>query len=380
MAEPYTTGGHTGREDMSPPSSKSRITMWVVLTLLGLMLAGAGSIALFVWNGLRPAPDGEPVQFEIPSGSSPFKVAEILEKQGIIRNAFIFKYYLRYEGEGSRFQAGTYEMAPGTSLQAVIKQLNNGDTVKPPTFRFTIPEGFTVLQIADKLSAEGLVDREKFLRLAEQPELFDQSGAIKHIPVNNGQLRHKLEGYLFPETYELVKESGEQDILQRMLHELDRKLDNLPDDWQEQLDKLGISFHDMMTIASLIEREVVVDEERKLVAGVIYNRIEDNMRLQIDATVQYMLDKPKERLYEKDLKVESPYNTYQIDGIPPGPIASPSLESIEAALYPEDTPYYYYVTKKDGTYAHLFAESYNEHRKNIEISKRTAKEGAADNG
>jgi len=133
-----------------------------------------------------------------------------------------------------------------------------------------------------------------------------------------------------------------------------------------------MTFHDLLTIASLVEREVVVDEERALVAGVIYNRLEDGMKLQIDATVQYSLDKPKQRLYEKDLLIDSPYNTYEVEGLPPGPIASPSLESIKAALYPEKSEYFFYVTKKDGSQTHLFAKTYKEHLRNIDKSNQSA--------
>jgi UPF0755 protein len=174
----------------------------------------------------------------------------------------------------------------------------------------------------------------------------------------------------------LKKGSKEDEILIRMFQELDNKLNQLPEGWEEQLKLLGISFHQAMTVASLVEREVRVPDERKMVAGVIYNRFKRQMQLQIDATVQYALDKPKERLLHEDLKVDSPYNTYQIPGLPPGPIASPSLASIEAALFPETHDFLFYVTKKDGSGGHLFAKTYREHQKNIRISNQTAKEGA----
>ncbi|EXX87105.1 hypothetical protein BG53_04860 [Paenibacillus darwinianus] len=351
----------------------------MLLTLLALFLAAAGVVALFVWNGLRPAPEGEKVTVEVARGSSPFKVADLLKEKGVIRNAFFFKYYLRYRKEGSGFQAGQYELTPGMTHDAIIAKLNAGDTVKAETIRFTIPEGFTVKQIADKLKAESLIDEAEFLKLADNPKAFPWQGAMGGIP-KDADIRHRMEGYLFPETYEMDKNSTEKDILTRMLDELDNKLSQLPEGWEGRLEKLGLTFHEMMTIASLVEREVVVDEERPLVAGVIYNRLKEKMPLQIDATVQYALDKPKERLYEKDLKVESPYNTYQIPGLPPGPIASPSLSSIRAALYPEPSEYLYYVTKKDGTQTHLFARTYREHLNNITKSKQTAERGGNTGG
>jgi UPF0755 protein len=174
---------------------------------------------------------------------------------------------------------------------------------------------------------------------------------------------------MFPETYEMKKGSTEEQIIARMLQETDRKLATLPEGWQDAMEESGKSLHEIMTIASLIEREVVVDEERALVSSVIYNRLAEPMRLQIDAAVQYALDEPKERLLTKDLEIDSPYNTYKNDGLPPGPIASPSLASIEAALFPAESDYLFYVTKKDGSQTHLFAKTYNEHLRNIDKSE-----------
>jgi len=223
-----------------------------------------------------------------------------------------------------------------------------------------------VLQMADKLSEEGIVDRDEFIKLANDPSAFDVD-IIKDIPVDE-ELRYVLEGYLFPETYELKKDSSTHDVMQRMLEEFQTKVNSIPN-LETELQEKKLSLHELLTIASLVEREVVVDAERPLVAGVIYNRIHQDMKLEIDATVQYLLDKPKARLLFKDLKVESPYNMYLNKGLPPGPIASPSLPSIQAALQPEASEYLFYVTKKDGSSGHLFAKTYKEHQQNIAKSK-----------
>lgn len=356
------------------PIAKWRITLWVIVSLLLLMAAGAGGVVWYAWNGLKPAAPGDPVRIEIPVGSSAFRVAELLEDEGIIRNAFLFKYYLRYKDEGRGFQAGEYEMAPGMTNDEIIAMLNEGRTVKPETFRFTIPEGYTIEKIADKLAAEGLIDKTAFLQAAASADARQWSAAAADVP-DDPELLHPLEGYLFPETYEMEAGSTETDILRRLLAELDRKLDELPDGWHDVLDERGMTLHELLTIASLIEREVVVEEERPIVAGVIYNRLEKGMPLQIDATVQYALGEQKERLLEEDLKIDSPYNTYQIPALPPGPIASPSLSSIRAALEPEETEYFYYVTKKDGSNTHLFARTFDEHQRNIRISNENAAKG-----
>lgn len=363
--------GQWDQQSQSSGPTRGRITMWVILSLLGIMIVGAGSVALYVWSNLQPTEKGSTLKFEVTKGMSANDVSETLYEQGIIKNSFIFKYYLKLKDEGSRFQAGIYELNPGMDKDAIIAKLNAGDTVAAETIRFTIPEGFTVLQIADKLAEQKLINKEKFISLIATHTAWGDAEAVRSIPERD-DLHQRLEGYLFPETYEMKIGSTEEDIIKRMTLELDRKLAELPEDWQDVLAEKKLSLHDLLTIASLVEREVVVDTERALVAGVIYNRIADDMPLQIDATVQYSLDKPKERLYEKDLLVEGPYNTYKVKGLPPGPIASPSLASIEAALYPEKSDYLFYVTKKDGSQTHLFAKSYKEHLKNIEKSNKTA--------
>ncbi|WP_227780051.1 endolytic transglycosylase MltG [Paenibacillus sp. P13VS] len=338
-----------------------------ILVVLLIIVIAAGGAGAAVWNMMRPvAASADPVVFEIKSGSGTSQIADQLEQEGLIRSGLAFKGYLKWKKQGSSFMAGTYSMNPGVSYDEIISKLNSGEVVPEEMVKFTIPEGYTVLQMADKLSAEGVVDREEFIKLANDPSSFDVD-IIKDIPVDE-ELRYVLEGYLFPETYELKKGSSTHDVMQRMLEEFQTKINTIPD-LGSKLKARNLSLHELLTIASLVEREVVVDEERALVAGVIDNRIKQDMKLEIDATVQYLLDKPKARLLFKDLKVKSPYNSYLNKGLPPGPIASPSLESIEAALAPEASDYLFYVTKKDGSSGHLFAKTYKEHQQNIAKSK-----------
>lgn len=346
-----------------------RLVWTTIGVILLLLVAAGGGAVLYVSNALKPvAAEAKEVRLVIPAGTGSAAIARLLEEHGLIRDARVFRYYLLYKQEGSRFQAGEYAMQPGMELDEIIAKMNRGDIVKEEMIRFTIPEGFTVLQIADRLSELEQFDRETFLALADSKEALPGSKWAADIPDDPG-LRHRLEGYLFPETYEMKKNSTTKDIVQRMASQLDRKLAELPSDWPDRLEQLKLSFHEMMTIASLIEREVVDDEERPLVASVIYNRMKIAMKLQIDATVQYTFDTPKERLFEKDLQVDSPYNTYRIGGLPPGPIAAPSLKSIRAALYPAESDYLFYVTKNDGTPKHAFARTYNEHLKNVAESR-----------
>ncbi|WEK56364.1 MAG: endolytic transglycosylase MltG [Candidatus Cohnella colombiensis] len=339
---------------------------------LAIVIGIGSSVLLYVWNGLRSVSPSSPIEVTISSGMRAKSVAELLEQKGLIRNAFLFSGWLKLKGEGSRFQAGVYELTPGMTRDEIVAKLNAGDIIAEATIRFTIPEGFTVEQTASRLADAGLVDKAKFLDVAAKPELW--SGSIWTSELSKDiNLRYPLEGYLFPDTYEMKRDSTEAEIINRMLAELDRKLDQLPEEWQLTLEERGMTVHQLLTIASLIEREVVVDEERPIVSSVIHNRLGLGMPLQIDATIQYLLDKQKEKLLTADLKVESPYNTYLQQGLPPGPIAAPSYKSIEAALYPDETDYVYYVTKKDGTNSHLFAVTFKQHQKNIQLSEKNEK-------
>ncbi|QSF47663.1 endolytic transglycosylase MltG [Paenibacillus tianjinensis] len=341
----------------------------MLIVILLLALAGGGG-AWYIWNGMQPVePAGPAVTFTIEKGMGSSEIADLLEENGIIRNGLLFKGYLKWVKEGSSFKAGTYTASPGDSYDQLIARLNAGDVVKEETVVFTIPEGFTAAQVADKLAEAWNQKAEVFLKVIDSGAGLAAADRLG-IPVN-AELRHRLEGYLFPETYELVKDSTPQEIVEAMLEQLEKKLDSIPD-WKTKLDKRGLSLHELLTVASLVEREVVVDEERPLVAGVIYNRLNKGQKLEIDATVQYLLDKQKERLLNKDLKVDSPYNTYKNTGLPPGPIASPGLASIQAALEPKASEYYFYVTKKDGSQGHLFGKTYKEHLANIQKSEQSS--------
>lgn len=339
----------------------------LLIIILVLALAGGGG-AWYIWKGMQPVePAGPPVTFIVEKGMGSAEIASLLEDQGIIRNGLFFRGYLKWVKEGSSFKAGTYTASPGDSYDELIARLNAGDVVKEETVVFTIPEGFTAKQVADKLAEAWNQPADVFLQLINSGTGLNAVSTLK-IP-EDANLRHRLEGYLFPETYELVKDSTPQEVVEAMLEQLTKKLDSIPD-WQEKLAERGLTLHELLTVASLVEREVVVDEERPLVAGVIYNRLNKGQNLEIDATVQYLLDKQKERLLNKDLKVESPYNTYRNPGLPPGPIGSPGLASIEAALRPEASDYYFYVTKKDGSQGHLFGKTYKEHLANIKKSEQ----------
>lgn len=340
----------------------------LLVIILVLVLAGGGG-AWYIWNGMQPVePAGPAVTFTVEKGMGSAEIASLLEDNGIIRNDMFFRGYLKWVKEGSSFKAGTYMASPGDSYDELIARLNAGDVVKEETVVFTIPEGYTVKQVADKLAEAWNQPADVFLDIMNAGTGLNAVSSLE-IPEDT-RLQHRLEGYLFPETYELAKDSKPQEVVDAMLEQLAKKLDSIPG-WQEKLAERELTLHELLTVASLVEREVVVDEERPLVAGVIYNRLNKGQNLEIDATVQYLLNKQKERLLYKDLEVDSPYNTYKNAGLPPGPIGSPGLASIEAALSPEASDYYFYVTKKDGSQGHLFGKTYKEHLANIKKSEQS---------
>lgn len=346
---------------------RGRAGIWIILVVLIVIAAGIG----YGWNAMQPtAASDQVVPYTLKQGTSTATVADELAQNGLIKNALAFKVYLKMKSEGSEFKAGDYEFTPGLTYDQIITKLDNAEVVVPKTMKFTIPEGYTVTQIADKLSEAGYVDRDAFMKLVDDPSSLKLAQELK-VPTGDGIL-HPLEGYLFPATYDLPIESTESDIIANMLLATRTKLRSI-DNLDAQLKERNLTVHQLLTEASLVEREVVVPEERAQVAGVIDNRLKQKMKLQIDATVQYALGKQKERLLYSDLKIDSPYNTYLHEGLPPGPIANPGLDAIKAALAPEASEYLYYVTKKDGTGGHLFAKTYQEHLKNIETSKSTAK-------
>lgn len=244
----------------------------VVIVILVILLLGAGGGAYYIWNGLQPVKaSDQAVQFTIEPGSGTSKIAQVLHKNGLIKNETIFKGYLKWKKEGTHFKAGVYEAKPGIALDELIAKLNSGDVMKESMNRITIPEGYTIEQIAQKVSEATGTPADAFLQVADHPGneatvAFSEAAKI-------GNLKHAAEGYLFPETYEFKKDAGVNDIFHRMMEQMQSKIDNIPD-LQQRLKDRGITLHEMLTIASLVEREVVVDKERPLVAGVIYNRID----------------------------------------------------------------------------------------------------------
>lgn len=338
---------------------------FTAVTLLIVLILVAVAAASYYYNNMLKPVDPAAVDVhklvEIPSGANTENIADILENENLIQNQLIFRIFVRRYNLGHGFIAGKYNLSPAMSLSEIVFKMQSGD-VYTETAWFTIPEGYTVEQIAARLDNEGFADKEKVLNLARNPsqEILENFPFLREI--DDPDINYLLEGYLFPDTYEIYTDAGEEEIITMML----RRLDNLINESSKiRASELGFTLHEILTIASMVEREAVVDHERSRIAGVIYNRLEIGQLLQIDATIQYILGETKESLTYADLEIPSPYNTYLNTGLPPGPIAAPGELSIEAALYPEDTDYFYYNFKYDGTDEHFFSYTYEEHLRNV---------------
>ncbi|MTI81211.1 MAG: endolytic transglycosylase MltG [Firmicutes bacterium] len=323
--------------------------MWLAPLLILLIIALFGYFYGLSLLAPVSADEQPPAIIEIPQNSTSGTVAAVLEEKGLIKNALVFRLYSRYKGWDSKIQTGEYQLAASMSTPEILKTLTSGNQV---FYTFTIPEGYTVEQIAQLLEDEGFGKKEKFLQLSREgddyqyPFLNQQSGT-----------KYLLEGYLFPDTYKVTKQSTEQDIIYMMLERFMQELEKI--DFESKAKQMNLNVHQAVTIAAMIEKEALSDKDRPLISGVIQNRLEKGMPLQIDATVLYALGKHKEMVLNKDLEVDSPYNTYQVSSLPPGPIASPGSASLKAAVEPEDSDYLYYVAKPDGS--HAFSRTLTEH-------------------
>ena len=319
----------------------------ILAIILALLIIG-GALALAHWCRAQLAPvavSGESQIVRIASGSGVNRITRQLEAAGLIRSAPALEIYLAYSGLGRKLKAGAFELAPTMSGIEMAEHIAAGQT---GSRKITVPEGLRLQQIAERVAASGLTTADEFLAAATPAGVVGQ--------VKFDLPRHSLEGYLLPETYEFALDADARQIVVRMVRELEREFVT-PN--AEAIAASKLNLHQIITLASLVEREAKVDHERAIIAGVLMNRLDIGMKLQCDATVQYALDKHKSRLTFADLKVESPYNTYLHKGLPPGPIAAPGIASLEAALHPAKTDALFYVARPDGR--HVFTRTYAEH-------------------
>lgn len=318
----------------------------------GLLAAVAAGGYIYLRSlGVNVASDpGPKVTFEIPTGSSAEEVGRILEDNAVIESALGFRIAAYLEGGYENVQAGRYELPTGLSANdALVAMIERGPIVEFVTVTF--PEGSWLTDFASILGEKTQIPARGFLTLVRSGEI--QS---RYRPGNVDT----MEGLLFPSTYQVVERDDARSVAERLAREFEKRADSLD---FARAKALGVTPYEAIIIASMIEAEAAVDEERPMIARVIYNRLDEGMTLGIDATVQYAIGERKEDLTVSDLDVDSPYNTRKYAGLPPTPIGAPGLASLQAALRPADGPWLYYVLK-DCEGNHAFSESYEEFTRN----------------
>lgn len=291
---------------------------------------------------------GDGVFITLEKDMTSSSIANLLLKNKVIKYKDEFVRRAEAIGLKTGYAAGSYRLVPGISYQEIAKELCRKS--KAAIIRFTIPEGYEVRNIVDRLVALKLVDKDKFYEVMNNDNFnYD---FLKDLPKRSV----RLEGYLFPATYETRADSGEKHIIDMMLKRFDTAFTS---QYKQRAKEINMSIDDVVTLASVIERESGNATESPMVSSVFHNRLQKGMKLQSCATVQYILKKRKPVLSTADTKIDSPYNTYQYAGLPIGPIASPGKTSIEAALYPEESDYLYFVLGKNNQT--IFSKTYAEH-------------------
>jgi UPF0755 protein len=318
-----------------------------LIVLLVVVVLAAAAFGLYRYAVGASGPS-RPVALEITEGSTASDVGELLEGRGVIRSALAFRISAQLRGYGSEIQAGAYELTTNMPIGRVFEVLEAGPIVE--TVSLTVPEGLELPEIAATVGEQLRLDAGRFERAATS----GRYALDPYLPEGT----ETLEGFLFPKTYEFGTEGlDEEAVIDRLLAQFETEASML--DWSRTED-LGLSHYETVIVASLIEREARVPEDRAKISAVIHNRLAEGMPLQIDASVQYALPEENRELTFEDYEFESPYNTYLHPGLPPTPIASPGLAALEAALNPADADFLYFVVIDPNTGRHAFAETYDE--------------------
>ena len=326
-----------------------------IIALLCVLLIIAGAY-LYLNNYIEESltavdvNDNSPIGLEIPAGSTTNDIAEILFENNLISNIRTFKYYAEKTGSDSKLKAGFYLLSKNMNADELLDSLIKGGS-SGNTYNITIIEGLTNEDMALALSEQTELNYDRFIELMEGPEMFKGDYEFLYdTSISN------LQGYLMPDTYNIYIDSNEEEIIRVLLKQFD---EFYVDEIKPRMENTNLSFEELINLASIVEKEALLDEERDEVAKVFLNRLDINMRLQSCATVNYANGEWKERLTYEDIEIDSPYNTYIVEGLPPSPINSPGKLSIIAVLEPAEVDYLFFVAKGDGS--HYFSNTYDEH-------------------
>ena len=354
MTEQENPPEESDAPETSPPAKKRRLGKILVALFSSITLAAFIGYQYLDDEFHRPANPkaNETKHVHIRPGMSFAQILELLEKNRLIQNPWLFHLQARLRGGATSIQAGVYALKASMSPREIYRHLSEGRVARRT---FTIPEGYNVREIARTIHRAKLADEEEILRLARDPSF------LRELKISAAS----IEGYLFPDTYQFPVGASSKKILGFMVRTMRKKFSPA---LREQAKAMGFTMHQALTLASIIEKETSLGSERPLIAAVFMNRLKRRMRLQSDPTVIYGLPRFDGNITKKDLRYDSPYNTYRHRGLPPGPIASPGLESIKSALNPAKVKYLYFVATKEG--GHRFSRTYREHRRAVNRYQR----------
>ena len=287
--------------------------------------------------------------FEVREGEGVFQIAKNLKKQGFIRAEFPFYFYLFLTNKWRDLKSGVYQFSSDETFLSIAQKIIQGDT---HTIKITIPEGYNLAQIDARLSEAGLIEKGEIIDFDIENFQF----SILNFQSNPNFQFSNLEGFLFPDTYYFSPSAGVEKIVKIFLDNFDKKLTA---EMRQEIERQNKTIFEIITMASLIEKEVKTIEDKKIVAGILWKRLKNNIPLQVDATITYITGRRTTKISKEETKIDSPYNTYRYKGLPKGPICNPGLDSILAAIYPKDSEYWYYLSTPKGET--IFSETLEDH-------------------
>lgn len=326
---------------------KKRLLIISIIICIGIFVCLGFAADLWLYANKPISANAEKIVVQLKPGQSFAKTAEILEEKGLINSPFRFKLISRFSGYDKKVQAGEYLLSETMTPLHILEKMAKGEV---KLYKLTIPEGLNIYQIAGLVSESGIVEKAEFIKAATDSAYVHEQGIEADT----------FEGYLFPDTYLFPRGTTARRIIGTMV---DRFKAVFSPQWVEQAQRIGLTPHQVVILASIIEKETGDPSERPLISSVFHNRLKKNMRLESDPTVIYGIKDFDGNLTRRHLTTRTPYNTYKIRGLPAGPIANPGVKSLEAALFPAQTPYIYFVSKKDRT--HHFSTNLKDHNKAV---------------
>ncbi|MCK5061524.1 endolytic transglycosylase MltG [Candidatus Parcubacteria bacterium] len=332
----------------------------IIFLIFTIVVAGG---YFYYWQGIYSpmSRDESALSFVVASGERVDVIADNLYGFGLIKNKNIFKIYIWQKELGGSLQAGTYLLNTKMSIVDIAMRLSTGQTENREII-IKIIEGWTIEDIDKYLSNLNIISSQEFSSLANQktaswPFEFVKPEALAGIPINQ-----PLEGYLFPDTYRMYNDARAEDVIEKLINTFASRLTG---EMINEINKQGKTIHEIITTASIIEKEVSLDKDRKIVSGILNKRLDIGMRLEVDSSINYITGKNDPAARYSDLEIDSPYNTYKYYGLPPGPICNPGLSSINAAINPVDSDYLFYLNRQDTkTKETIFSKTYDEHLRN----------------